>query len=330
MAKGKVIALGISIIAFFLILNWFILPKLGFEIEFLSSPYGYILLIVTGVFLALSGFLPYKWGKILREIALFCLFVIILLVEINIVKPFVGKATKVDMEACKNYFQPSTTGQVVYDALKYVSCVLAGYFPLQEGDLGWTVFFLFYLILPFAFIWALMYGLMKSVMEGWFPVEFNVSALLSFIIAMYASRTLMGGFLLEFAGYGAWGLGAVFLAIIFTKGLDKMMKDWYKTEEMGQEVKNVIQSEIEREKVFAQTALPVIERIKKLGSDNSTLMAAKSILGTIRNNPIWSMLSSDAQNTAEWFIQKAQAAGTTQTFLYYVNELEKFLKKWAK
>jgi hypothetical protein len=42
------------------------------------------------------------------------------------------------------------------------------------------------------------------------------------------------------------------------------------------------------------------------------------------------MLTSDAQNTAEWFIQKAQAADTTTTFLYYVNELEKFLKKWAQ
>jgi hypothetical protein len=265
--KLKVLFLGVGIILLFLILSWLVLPELGFEIKFLSSPYGYVLIIVTGMLLAVSGFLPYNWGKIVREIALLCLFITILLVEINVVKPFV-KATKVDMEACKNYFQPSTTGQVVYDALKYSSCVLTGYFPLQEGDLGWTVFYLFYLIFPFAFIWILMYGLTKSVMEGWFPVRFNISALLSFIIAMYASRTLMGGFLLEFAGYGAWGLGAIFLAIIFTKGLDKMMKDWYKTEEMGQEVKTVIESEIKREQTFAQTALPLIKRIKELGYDS--------------------------------------------------------------
>jgi hypothetical protein len=332
MVKGKVVTLGIGIIFLFLILSWLILPRLGFEIEFLSSPYGMILISVTGMLLAISGFLPDKLGAILREVALFCLFITILLVEINIVKPFV-KATTVDMKECQKYFQPSTTGEVVYDALKYTSCVLTGYFPSTEGDLGWTVFYIFYLILPFAFIWVLLYGIMKSIMEDWFPVQFNVSALLSFIIALYASRTLMGGFLLEFAGYGAWGLGAIFLAIIFTKGLDKIMKDWYKTEEMGKEVKGVIQEEIERERAFAQSALPLIKRVKELGSDENNktnFMAAKNMLGTIRNNPIWNMLSKDAQNTAEWFILEAQAADTSKTFLYYVNEMEKFLKRWAK
>jgi hypothetical protein len=327
--EWKITVLGIGIIAFFLILGRVILPQLGFEIEFLSSPYGMILISVTGMLLAISGFLPYNWGKMLREVALFCLFITILLVEINILKPFV-KATKVDMTACQNYFQPSTTGQVVYDALKYASCILTGYFPTTEGDLGWTVFFIFYLILPFAFIWALMYGIMKSIMEGWFPVGFNISALLSFIIALYASRTLMGGFLLEFAGYGAVGLGAVFLAIIFTRGLDKIMKDWYKTEEMAQEVRNVIQSKLEIEKAFAQSVLPLINRVKTLGSDPSTLDAAKSMLGSIRNNPIWNRLPPDAQNTAWWYVERAQAASTTQTFLSCVNDLEKFLKAWAK
>jgi hypothetical protein len=330
MVKGKVVALGIGIIFLFLILSWLILPLLGFEIEFLSSPYGMIFISVTGMLFALSGFLPYKWGKILREIALFCLFIMILLVEINIVKPFV-KATKVDMTACQNYFQPSTTGQVVYDALKYTSCVFTGYFPTTEGDLGWTVFYIFYLILPFAFIWLLIYSIIKSIMEGWFPVQFNISALLSFIIALYSSRTLMGGFLLDFAGYAAWGLGAIFLAIIFTKGLDKIMKDWYKTEEMAKETREAIESELDIEKSFAQSFKPVISEAKRLASSGPSLLKpAKYKLMEIKDTPQWKALPSSTQAILEEYLNKAYTAGTTSDFLNYVNNIEQFLKSLEK
>jgi hypothetical protein len=141
----------------------------------------------------------------------------------------------------------------------------------------------------------------------------------------------MGGFLLDFAGYGAWGLGAVFLAIIFTRGLGKIMKDWYKTEEMAQETRNVIQSELEREKAFAQAVLPLIRKVTKLVSDPNNLPTAKTLLGgSIRDTPLWNTLNPDVQNMVWWYVERAQAAENSQAFLSRVKELERFLKRWAK
>jgi len=329
-AKWKVIGLGAGIIIGFIIISAFVLPYLGFKVEFLSSLYGYILILLTAMLIAVSGFLPYKWGKVLKEIALLCLFILLLLVEMSVIKEYVD-AKEIKTEECKNFFQPSTSGQIVYDALKYTSCVLTGYFPAEEGDLGWTVFYLFYIILPFAFIWVLLYSLMKSVITSWFTnIGFNVSALLSFIIAMYATRTLMGSFLLQFAGYGAWGLGAIFLAVFFTRSVGRIMEEWYQVERMASETGKVIKAELEREKAFARSVLPLINRVRELGKDKATLEAAKNTLGTIRNNPIWNTLKSDAQKNAEWYVERAQSAETPETFLQCVDELEKFLKKWAK
>ena len=326
MVKGKVIILGFTLIVGFLILNWALKDVVGFEIEFLSSPYGYILIILTGMLIAVSSFLPYMWGKIVREMALFCLFIFILLIELNIIKPFV-KATKIDMEVCKSYFVPSTSGEIVYDALKYASCILTGYFPVEEGDIGWTVFYLFYIILPFAFIWALLYGLMNSVMSGWFNVGFNINALLSFIIAMYAARTLMGGFLLNFAGYGAWGLGAIFLAVLFTKSIDKIMEDWYKVEQMAQETKQIIESGLQREKAFAESIMPIINIVKELGKNKDTLETAKTRLNYIRKHPIWETFDQTTQNIIEWYLQRIMVTKSPEEFLARVKEFEDYLNK---
>jgi len=323
-ARGKVLALGIGIIVGFLFLGSVVLPWLGFEIEFLSSPYGYILVLLTGLLIAVSGLLPYTWGKILREVALFCLFILLLLIEINIVKPFV-KATKIDMETCKSYFIPSTSGQVVYDALKYTSCVLTGYFPKEEGNIGWAVFYLFYIILPFAFIWAIVYGLMKTVIGNWFGrISFNIHALLSFIIAMYATRTLMGSFLLEFAGYGAWGLGALFLAVFFTKSVGSIMDNWYQAEKMGEEVRRVIQGVYDLRREFANTALQIVESAKKLASKGE-YNAAKQEVGRIRDLPLWSLLPDYDRRLIEGSLQEVIIASDPDV-IKKLSEFEKLLK----
>jgi hypothetical protein len=55
-----------------------------------------------------------------------------------------------------------------WDAIAVWSCVTTGHFPSTAtySDLGWTIFFIFYLLLPFAFIWTLLYGLMKGIDLG--------------------------------------------------------------------------------------------------------------------------------------------------------------------
>jgi hypothetical protein len=263
MVKGRIVIIGIGIIIGFLLINWLVLPRLGFPIEFLESAFGYVLILLTGILIAVSGFLPYDWGKILREIACFCLFVLLILVEMNILKPYL-KETKVDMEKCQNEIFPTSRSEnFFFDALKYASCVFTGYFPLEAGDVGWTVFYIFYLILPFAFIWGIVYTLMKDIMSGW-NFDLNIIRLLSFITAMYAARTMLGGFLLTFLGYGAWGLGAIFIDIFLVKGLQKMMESWYAAEKMVATARAAIEAEKDLFKIGKENLKKQLEIIEKL------------------------------------------------------------------
>jgi hypothetical protein len=330
MVKKWVVMTGISIIIGFLLINLFLLPQLGIPIEFLESPFGYALILLTGILIALSGFLPYNWGKILREIAYFSLFVLLILVEINILKPYL-KETKVDIDQCKNgIFPTSKSESFFFDALKYASCVFTGYFPLEAGDLGWTVFYIFYLILPFAFIWTIVYALMKDVMSGW-NFSINIIRLLSFITAMYAARTMLGGFLLTFLGYGAWGLGAIFISIFLVKGLQKMMESWYVAEEMAVETRKTIEAELDIEKSFAESFKPLISEAKKLANSGPTLLKpAKYKLMEIKNTPQWNALPSSTRSILEEYLNKAYTAGSTSEFLNYVNNIEEFFKSLMK
>jgi len=327
MVKGWVVVTGIGIIIGFLLINWLVLPALGIPIEFLESPFGYVLILLTGILIAVSGFLPYKWGNILREIAYFCLFVLLILVEINILKPYL-KETKVDMGKCQNEIFPTSKSEgFFFDALKYASCVFTGYFPLEAGDLGWTVFYIFYLILPFAFIWAFVYALMKDVMEGW-NFDLNIIRLLSFITAMYAARTMLGGFLLTFLGYGAWGLGAIFISIFLVKGLKHMMDKWYEPEKMVQQTKKAIETELDIRRVFAKAALGYFGKIKKLAGTD--LNAAKQELAKIKSIPQWNLLSDNDKNLIEAYIKDAVGENAVRSFLHRINLLEHYLKAVAK
>jgi len=328
MVKGKVIGLGLGIIAGFLIFS-FLAPGLGFELEFLASPYVYILILLSGGLIAVAGLLPYNWGKILKEIAIFCLFILLLLTEMNLVKPFV-KATKIEFEACKSLFFPSTEGKIVYDALKYASCVLTGYFPTEESDLGWTAFYIFYIILPFAFAWTFLYALMKEVMRGWITgVGINVEALLSFIIAMYAARVMFGAFLLDFAGYGAWGLAGLFIAVFFSKAVSNIMDSWYGWETMAQQTKETIEGKLKVEKLLAAYAIPILEEAKELASAEVSLLKCTAKLGEIKNTPLWNMLDDVERNIIEDYMRKAAATTNKNDFKAVVDELEKYLKKIA-
>jgi hypothetical protein len=334
--KGKVVFLGIGIIATFLIISAFILPWLGFEIEFLASPFGYILILLTGGLIALSGFLPWKWGNILREIAYFCFFITLILVEINLMKPFVH-ATKIDLEKCQvGAAFPSgeqlKKGTFVYNTLQFTSCVLTGYFPAEMGDIGWTSFYIFYLILPFAFAWTFTYGLMSGMeMENWFGA-FGKTAIriFSFIFAMYAARVLFGAFLLDFVGYGIWGLAALFVAAFFTKGLGKIMKDWYVVEAMAETTRTEIEKELGAVKRFGEAVKPILDSAKKLADDEKLLTRAKVLLGTIRETEYYKLLPEKYKTSIMSMIDEATKAGVPKTrFKQIISEIEKYCKSIA-
>jgi len=331
--KGKVVFLGIGIIATFLIISAFILPRLGFEIEFLASPFGYILILLTGGLIALSGFVPFPWGGILRNVAYFCLFITLILVEINLMKPFVH-ATKVDLEKCQvGAAFPSgeqlKKGTFVYNTLQFTSCVLTGYFPAEMGDIGWTSFYIFYLILPFAFAWTFTYGLMSGMkMEEWFgPFGKTAIRIFSFIFAMYAARVLFGAFLLDFVGYGIWGLAAIFVSAFLTKGLDKIMKDWYAVETMAEETRKEIEKGIKATLAFRKIIEPRLERAKKL-AEAGYIGAAKNLVGGITSIPQFNeMVSEYEKEQVKWYIEKIKGREKPEEIKKGIDDLLNYLKR---
>jgi hypothetical protein len=200
-------------------------------------PLIFPLLTCAAILIGISGLLPSRWANWSRRLvkaALILVFVGVLLIEL----PLISSAhhrVEVSMEECKNFFIPVTnvaeTSTLAVDAIKYASCVLTGYFPTttQASEVGWVTFYIFYIILPFAFIFAFMYGLMSGLgFESLFgAVTKPVVTVLTFVISMYATRVLFGAVLLELLGYGAWALAAVFIAIIITGGLWKLMSGLY-------------------------------------------------------------------------------------------------------
>jgi len=236
MVNWKAVGVGIAIIGVYVVVYWlfpWILSLLGVSTPIQLSSLVFPLLIGAAIIIAISGFLKPDWGRNLAKVALLLVFAGVLLIEVPLVQSFLGKRTEVSIEECKNILFPKTneTSTLMVDAIKYASCVLTGYFPTtdQLNEVGWVTFYIFYIILPFAFIFAFMYGLMNALgFESFFgAVAKPVITVLTFVISMYATRVLFGAVLLEFLGYGAWGLVAVFIAIIITGGLWKLMSGLY-------------------------------------------------------------------------------------------------------
>lgn len=261
MVKWQVVVIGVAI-ALFLFLIPLLLPMFGFQLEAFTSPTVYFLILLTAILIVISAFIPSTWRKLFQNGAYLTLFLLIILIELNIMKPYL-KETNVSLETCRSGIFPTaaqlqTPSDYYYSGLKYTSCVFTGYFPAEQGDLGWTVFYIFYFILPFAFIWTFMYGLMTGMNFGAFFGGFTKSAntLLSFIIAVYAGRVMFGGFLLSFLGLGAWGLAAIFGAILLVGGLKHMFDSWYGLEDMGFDVKKAV----ENEAVAQQSVIPALKK----------------------------------------------------------------------
>lgn len=312
MVKWKVVGLGIGIIIAFYVL-FFVLPGvLGIQVELFSYPLIFLAIILVGMFMGISGFLPYTWGKIFRYISYFCLFILILLLELNVMKIVFEKyhTREITLEACKTLFGEKDKPENVMDAVGIWSCITTGYFPSKGGDLGWTIFAIFYLILPFAFIWTFLYGLMSGMgLESWFG-NFGKSAniLLSFIISLYATRQLFGFFLLDMYGYGAWGLAGVFGAIFFVKALQHMTENWFKIEQYGKELQDAMKIALEVENDAKKALYTYVNRIKSQRGQ-SLINSLNSIIGgrgTLQHQAFVN-LSSEKQAEVEMIIREITA-----------------------
>ncbi|MHA1828270.1 MAG: hypothetical protein ACTSX6_06440 [Candidatus Heimdallarchaeaceae archaeon] len=268
MVRGKLIGVGIAFIIGYIFLIY-ILPSFipQFSVTKVGTQWGLYLILGFGILVAISAFLPSKSSKVTREVAYLLLFIAIIITVFGLMAPFAHKV-EVDTENCANVFFPkSTATSVVYNVVDYASCVLTGYYPKESpetANVAWTSFYVFYLILPFAFILVLIYGLMKSMAIGsWFG-DFGGAAtkILSFIIALFAARVLMGEVLLEFLGYGAWGLGVIFAGIFIVNGLKHMMESWYKVEEAAATTREMIGKEIELKRKSMENLRKYLNKIK--------------------------------------------------------------------
>jgi len=329
----KLILLAIMIVFVILVIPLLFGRIVGIDIFSFGLSF-FVAIILAAILLGISGFLPFKWGKYLREICYIVLFIALLMFFMGVIQPYVTK-TELQLADCVNVFFPKLErdqqeGQIVYNALAYTGCVLTGKYPQEAGDIGWSVFFLFYLILPFAFIFSLVYGLMKGIgFENIFGKDNTgkyVSTVLSFIISMYAARTLMGAFILHFIGYGAWGLAAVFGSIFLVLGLKKLVEGWFKIEEMGKKTREMIEKQLRWEAQFAHAVLPLVEKAYKLAENEDTLPVAKQVLSSIKDDIMYSTLREDTRKIINWYIERANAATSARGFREKLEELKRFLK----
>jgi hypothetical protein len=131
--------------------------------------FTYILIFIAIVF-AISAFLPPPWNQFCREIFYIGLFICILSLELSVFNTAFTtlKPPEVTLLNCTTLFGTKEKPTEAWDAIAVWSCVTTGHFPSTAtySDLGWTIFFIFYLLLPFAFIWTLLYGLMKGIDLG--------------------------------------------------------------------------------------------------------------------------------------------------------------------
>jgi len=338
--KAIVFIVGISMIAVFFILNFIISNVLSPHLEInLAAGIPYIL--VAGILLIVSAFLPTTFAKVFRNISYLVLFICILIVEIQLIKPFV-QVSQVNVEQCKSLFFPEVkegVSNVIINALGITSCILTGYFPQEQSILGWLTFLLFYIILPFAFIFALIVSLMRDVLKDIFGNKIIV--VISFVVAAYATRVFFGAFLLQFLGYSAWGLAGIFGAIFIVGSVRKLIEGWFKLETYAEEIKKYYEVEKTNKQKYAEFALEMLKELKNRIPDKIEDATKKRIIDQdiikaayrLRDIPFFESLNKEEKDVIEDAIDeitKNVVAGYYNEVKKVLEGLEEVLKNWKK
>ncbi len=298
-----------------------------------STPIVYFFLLIFAICLVIGSIIPGNIGKATRIISYIALFVFLLFVEIQIIKPFL-KRTEVNLQECTNFFSPSqTTGNVVYDLLTYSSCILSGYVPKDLSIIGWATFIIFYIILPFGFIWIFVYALMKDIFSGWGTFD-RYAPVLSFIVAMYGARVLFGAILLEFFAYGAWGLAGIFIAILLVKGLEKLIENRFAIEEYANRIRETLKTEKDVRHSFASAALGYVTQAENLTNfDREGMLWGANLIANITGFDDWKYLPDNDKNLIRGLlleIRNAAKEGNVNEYLNKVRRLKNLLLTWLK
>lgn len=336
--QKEVIIIGLVSAIILLVATYIIAPFLGLDkiLKELLPPSAHYILIIAMLVIAFSTPLPYRYGRAMRIAAYLSIFVFLMILELSIFKHYLQR-TELKVENCTNIFFPSEkTGNLIIDTLAYTSCVFAGYVPADRTTIGWTVFILFYLLLPFGFIWTFIHALMKEIMSGWFSQTPHVIRVLSFITAIYAARTMIGGFLLTFFGYGAWGLGGIFMAIFIVKSFEHLIEKKFEIQRYKEHLEYMTKAEEEKRKIFAQTALTYLQNLKDKVEKATTPDEMKDLarqISDITNLDIWYFLKLEDRQLIGLIlnnINNAALTGKKEEFSNSFKRLVDNLETWTK
>jgi hypothetical protein len=245
-----VIALIVFIVALYIIAGiapQFLASIWKGEIPILGiSSYGFTLVIISGA-IAFGGYAFYKFGwktsaKICLTLAPVILFFGSLLIELTVFKAYLSKATSISVTQCTETFKLNQW----QDIPMFMTCVFTGYFPaagVEFASLSFVTFVIFVWLLPFTFLYFFFYGLFESTMTPLFSggsTGKTVSTVISFIVATYGARQVIGTFLIDFLAYGAWGLVGIFIPLLLAVGLKRLLDSFIPIEMVEQTVWSAI------------------------------------------------------------------------------------------
>jgi len=188
----------------------FFLLLMIFNVSILSEVSLSFLFVATAAILI---FFAYRFSldersteaKILLNLATSFIFFGILLLEILVFSHYFSRS-QISLSQCEKEEQP----------IDVASCILTGY-KVSSGYEGWqwASFWIFFIILPFAFVFSVTWGLIRPLAhENVFGK--TVTVVITFIISSYATRQIFGAFLLDILGYGTLGVIGIFIPFLIS------------------------------------------------------------------------------------------------------------------
>ena len=156
----------------------------------------------------------HELAKMFFNISIIVTFFATLGLEMVLFGMYIHKVSTIPYEKCEKEESP----------IHIASCILTGYKVSSEfASWEWASFWIFFILLPFAFVFSFLYGLLAPVKL--FPTP--AMLVMNFVISAYATRQIFGVFLLDLAAYGVWGVVGVFiplfLSLILKRGFDILL-----------------------------------------------------------------------------------------------------------
>jgi hypothetical protein len=206
------------------------------------SLWGFILVIISGA-LAFFGYVAERAGahgtaKFLVNACPVVLFVGAIIVESAFFGTYLAQTSSISVTSCKESMTVNSVEQIPM----FTTCLFTAYYPSQGmnfASLSFATFIIFFWLLPFVFMYYFFYGLFESTMGSMFGgggTGKTVSVVISFIVAMYGARQMIGSFLIDFLAYGSWGLVGIFIPLFLAAGIKRLLNTYIATEVPGAEI----------------------------------------------------------------------------------------------